>query len=784
MTTNTKRAEVLAAALNLRSGPGMDFPVVTTAKRGTLLPVVEVLPDWVKVHHAELDRDLFAAAHLVKVEDGTDLDGYLMERPELMTAELAPDRMIPTESLTGKDRIVARAWNNYGGLLGKLSDLLKIPVSAVVGIIVAESGGATFAADGRIVIRFEVHLFHRFWGKDNPTVFDRFFSFDRSSPANGFKKHAWRPNADSPFIEFHGKQEREWEVFTFARALNNDAALRSISMGAGQVLGDNFRRVGYETPQQMFDQFSRSAQAQLLAIFDYVKGPRGISATIQAMQRGDFLQVATAYNGTANAARYAEIIGENSAVFERVIPTAVAALAPAVTTMRGPDAAEVAPPPAPEVAPPAVETPKPAPAETAKPTPEPDKPVVLIATTEGLRVRSEPKIAPNNIRETLKRGEAVTLLEPLEGALAKINAGEAGGGWVFVRTDENNEGYVAAWLVERSTLITGADVDAYIDSIPDDKYPVPSSYDTFWQFQTALGLPDPFPSLPVKIRNQSEFVNLVINGFGPNTFSSRNWANYYRGTAGMHNGFDFNVKTGTPLLAVSDGIILKDNDWVFMGSPFEKTVILWCFLPKHMQPNPDKPTLLSNVLVTYAHTSDNKLRKKYDIVKAGDEIATSGFPIGRNKDTGKAVPEPDNAHLHMEVHLLSGFTTLLNPKRLAPRRLLRDFDRNQPSSNQVPWNPIYFFNRRIVKYILHQGKTVGYYGQDSYPSPERLRALGAGHLPPLDFFTLGYFEYGGGVVWENKGRAWPLGVITSDMLGTNLPTFTPFAPFEGKFLPK
>ena len=132
--------------------------------------------------------------------------------------------------------------------------------------------------------------------------------------------------------------------------------------------------------------------------------------------------------------------------------------------------------------------------------------------------------------------------------------------------------------------------------------------------------------------------------------------------------------------------------------------------------------------------------------------------------------------------MLSGFDQLINPKGITPRQLLRDYAREQPASNQVPWNPVFFFNRRLVKYILHQSKTIGFYGKPSYPTGERMRLLGAGHLPPVDFFTLCYYEYGGGIVWENKGRTWPLGVITADVMEERLRAFTPFEPYEARFL--
>jgi len=883
MAAGKKKAVVTTLSLNIRSGPGTEFTIVSSVKRDTTLDVLDVQGDWVKILFEGVER--YVAASLVRIEEDSELAGFLIDHSDLLTANLVPDKIIPIEGLSGKDLTIANTWNSYGGFIGTLANKLKVPPSAVIGTLVAESGGAGFASDGRLIIRFEVHLFYRFWGEQNQDSFNRFFSFDRSSAANGFKNHMWRPNVESELQFFHGKNNREWEVLTFARALNDTAALKSISMGMSQVVGFNFKAIGYESVQQMFESFARSAHAQILALFDYVKGPSGSSPVITAMQNGDFVAFARAYNGPANTAVYSERIKTNSDTFNRLFETAKTASAP-ITTTRGPDGQSTEPaapgsttpaiqPPSPsivistddvrvrakavngtvikvlrageavtlleplaqaltkikagqngnqwlnvltnenlngfvaawlmkadETAPAAetpapvattpVSTPTPAPVVTTPaPTPAPvvelppvvevppPKKAPVVVATSDVRVRA--KAVDGNVIEVLRQGEPVTLLEPIEEAIAKINAGQNGNQWLNVLTDENNNGYVAAWLMERSELLTKGDINSYVDSIP-DQYPIPPIYDQFWTFQERLGLPDPFDSLPVQVPTQNELVNLVINPFGPNTFSSINWRNYYNGTCGMHNGFDFNVKTGTPLLAVSDGVIFKGSDWIFMGSPFEKAVVLWPFLPKRMQPNPDKPTLMSNVLVAYAHTSDNSLKNKYDVVKAGELIAISGFPIGINKTTKKAAPEPGNAHLHMEVHLLSGFDSLLNPKRLAARKLLRDFDRPQPAGNQVPWNPTFFFSKRLNKYMLHQSRTVGFYGRPSFPTPQTLQSLGAGHLPPLDFFTLGYYEYGGGIVWVNSGKTWPAGVITADTLASRLQAFTPFESYPATFL--
>jgi murein DD-endopeptidase MepM/ murein hydrolase activator NlpD len=431
---------------------------------------------------------------------------------------------------------------------------------------------------------------------------------------------------------------------------------------------------------------------------------------------------------------------------------------------------EVAPPPAPPPPPATVIT---SGVNTPPPAPTSQMPV-LASTIEGLNVRNGPN-TNTIVLQQLHLHETVALLEPLDQAIAKINKGKDSGEFINILTNAGNRGYVAAWLVERSTALTKGDIDDYINGIPDE-FPIASQVDQMRALQDQLGLPDPFDVLPVETRTDGALVNLMINGFGPNTFSSQHWPNYYSGTAGMHNGFDYIIPSGTPLYALSDGVIIKD--WIFMGSPFERTVTLWCFLPERFKDSQGR-RMMSNVLVAYAHTSDNSLKNQFDVVKAGDQIAISGVPRDRDRTTGKLVLETNNAHLHMEVHLLTGDNQLVRPSQ---RQLLTAYKHAQPFSNQTPWNPMLFFSKRLARYHLHQGKTIGYFGQPSYPTAGTLQSIGAGYLPALDFFTLGYYEYGSGVVWKRPATGvWPRGVVTIDQLPARLQAFTPFVPYEATF---
>ena len=77
---------------------------------------------------------------------------------------------------------------------------------------------------------------------------------------------------DRHLMPFHGNQNLEWQVFEFARNLNEPAAMRSISMGGPQIMGFNHSRIGYDSAREMFDTFQADIRYHVLGLFDFIKG--------------------------------------------------------------------------------------------------------------------------------------------------------------------------------------------------------------------------------------------------------------------------------------------------------------------------------------------------------------------------------------------------------------------------------------------------------------------------------------------------------------------------------
>jgi len=211
---------------------------------------------------------------------------------------------LPSTKKINDNSLVAKIWNNYGNLLEVLSKGLGIEPTIAASVLSVESSGKGFE-DGRMIIRFENHIFWKYWGKNNQETFNKYFKFD---PNKKWLGHQFN-DFDGEWINFHNLGQRaEWDVFKFAYDLNEKAVIDSISMGMPQIMGFNFGRIGYKSEREMFDAFSTELRSQIIGLFDFI----GIGTNMCiALQNKDFLTFAKLYNGTGNAEVYSNKIKTN-----------------------------------------------------------------------------------------------------------------------------------------------------------------------------------------------------------------------------------------------------------------------------------------------------------------------------------------------------------------------------------------------------------------------------------------------------------------------------------------
>jgi len=310
------------AGLNLRDRPAtLDSTVITALSHGVPLDVVQEHDGWLFVV-VDAERAGFVASQFVHplptAPDGDPVGlptrrppaaTFLGADPALLQTPLAPPtaaqlRLGATAGPGAKK--LAEIWNRYGGLLTVLANRLQIDPAVAVAVLAVESGGAAFAVDGRMIVRFENHLFYDAWGKAHPAHFFQHFDFNRTTNAS-WLNHRWRPHAQAPFQTMHepGTQALEWRVLEFAASLDETAAKTSISMGAPQILGRNYARIGYAHVQEMFNAFASDERSQILGLFDYI---RTDATLVAALHNQDYGAFALGYNGSGQQERYGNLI--------------------------------------------------------------------------------------------------------------------------------------------------------------------------------------------------------------------------------------------------------------------------------------------------------------------------------------------------------------------------------------------------------------------------------------------------------------------------------------------
>jgi murein DD-endopeptidase MepM/ murein hydrolase activator NlpD len=275
---------------------------------------------------------------------------------------------------------------------------------------------------------------------------------------------------------------------------------------------------------------------------------------------------------------------------------------------------------------------------------------------------------------------------------------------------------------------------------------IPQKVARFWDMRDPLGLPELFDVLPVHTAPPPDIETLEFSGFGPNSFAFENWPVYYDGTRGLHNGIDYIVPEGSPLIAVADGQIVPFR---FLADAAEESLALRPFLPDAYRAA-DGSRLLSNVIVAYGHLSGNptaRLVKPGDRVRSGQIIGTSGWPV-YTRDDGGVEAQTNNAHLHLEVHLVT------------------DGQRNLGS--RTPFNPLLFWSPR---WVALQARLASRGGRAPYPTSGQPWGR-------LGFFSLGAFSYEpNSIVWDYepaRDAPWPPGVYDLDALLDLVQTFGPY----------
>lgn len=143
-----------------------------------------------------------------------------------------------------------------------------IPKAALLAFIATETGGVGFDPNtGKVMIQFE--------------------------PA-WFRKLAAKPRADTWSRNKVSVQSEEWKAFNSAYTIDPTAAMQATSVGLGQIMGFNYKRLGYATVNSMWDDAKSGIDVQVRQIVTFINSD---SKLLTAIMTKDWATVATLYNG-------------------------------------------------------------------------------------------------------------------------------------------------------------------------------------------------------------------------------------------------------------------------------------------------------------------------------------------------------------------------------------------------------------------------------------------------------------------------------------------------------
>ena len=159
--------------------------------------------------------------------------------------------------------------------------VLGVTDAHIRAVDIVESAGAGFDSQQRIKLLFEPHKFRDHTG----AVFDA--------------SHSWLSHKYAAARNRISYKRNQHEVFAEAAALDRQAAIKASSWGRYQILGEHYKALGFDSPQEFLDQHLMSEQQQLLIFCQFIKANPQMHAALKAC---DWPGFARRYNGPAYAA--------------------------------------------------------------------------------------------------------------------------------------------------------------------------------------------------------------------------------------------------------------------------------------------------------------------------------------------------------------------------------------------------------------------------------------------------------------------------------------------------
>lgn len=187
----------------------------------------------------------------------------------------------------------------------KIARANSIPPENLMAVTHVESAGVTYwNVNGKMVpaMRPERHYFHRLL-------------------KGAERAEAVRQGLASPAMGgVPSNRAAVYAIFDRMCKINKPIAIESCSWGLGQVMGENWRRLGYASAQALYDENQSGTAGQIACMVKFITADK---RCLTAIRNGDFTTFARIYNGPAYkqnnydnqmrnwAARYRPMVGQN-----------------------------------------------------------------------------------------------------------------------------------------------------------------------------------------------------------------------------------------------------------------------------------------------------------------------------------------------------------------------------------------------------------------------------------------------------------------------------------------
>ena len=175
----------------------------------------------------------------------------------------------------------------------------KIELAALRAVMAVESRNSGYDARRRPLILFEPHVFYR-----------NLSGAQRDQAVRiGLAYKSWGQ------MPYPAGADAQYKRLAAAIRINEEAAFRSVSIGMGQVLGENYRAAGCASATEMFEQATVSETNQLKHMIGFIIG-EGLR---DELNRHDWRRFAAGYNGRGQVEKYAKWLEREYAKWSRIV---------------------------------------------------------------------------------------------------------------------------------------------------------------------------------------------------------------------------------------------------------------------------------------------------------------------------------------------------------------------------------------------------------------------------------------------------------------------------------